>query len=302
MIMVTGVSGALGSAILDGLRAEAVIGASSKGAGETVRRADFDRPETLAEAFAGVRVLVFVSAGYAEDDVVLARHGAVVRAAAAAGVDHVIYTSLAGSGERLSIALAHRWTEARLAEAPFDVTVLRNGLYAELAAGMALAGAASAARTGVFTAPLGDGRLSVVARADLAAVAVRVAAEAWSDVTAGAPRRHAGRTYELEGVDAVGGHDLARALADALDRPVEYRTAPLGDLRPMLAGLEAYQAGHTISTFANVNAGLLEAAHSDLPPLLDTPPLPVRDLITAAVTAGLPARHPADLPGRLSSR
>ncbi|SDJ37976.1 NmrA family NAD(P)-binding protein [Nonomuraea jiangxiensis] len=292
MIMVTGVSGALGGAILDGLRpvaGEALLGASSKGDGQPVRRADFDRPETLAEAFTGVRVLVFVSAGYAEDDVVLARHGAVMRAAAAAGVEHVIYTSLAGSGERLSIALAHRWTEARLAEAPFDVTVLRNGLYAELAAGMALAGAASAARSGVFTAPLGDGRLSVVARADLAAVAVRVAAEAWSDVTTGAPRRHAGRTYELEGVDAVGGHDLARALADALDRPVDYRTAPLGELRPLLAGLEAYQAGHTISTFANVNAGLLEATHSDLPALLDTPPLPVRALITAAVKAGLPA-------------
>ncbi|MGP3954965.1 NmrA family NAD(P)-binding protein [Nonomuraea sp. 3N208] len=287
MILVTGVSGALGGSIFDGLRAGGleVAAASSSGDGVAVRNADFDQPETLRAAFAGVDVLVFVSAGYAEDDVVLARHGAVVRAAAAAGVKHVMYTSLAASGDLLTIALAHRWTEARLAEAPFDVTILRNGLYAELSAGLALAGAASAAGNGVFTAPFGDGRLSVVARADLAAVAVRVAAETWADLAAGVPRRHAGRTYELEGVSAVGGHDLAEVLAETLGRPVEYRAVPLSEVRPMLAGLEAYRAGHTVSMFSNINAGVLEARHSDLPAFLE--PRPARDVIAATVKSGL---------------
>lgn len=289
MIVVTGVSGTLGGSILAGLRAVEgigegmeVAGASSSGDGERVRHADFDRPETLEEAFAGAKVLVFVSAGYAEDDVVLARHGAVVGAAADAGVEHVIYTSLAGSGDRLTIALAHRWTEARLAGAPFDVTVLRNGLYAEIAAGLALAGLPDAVESGVFAAPLGAGRVSVVAREDLAAVAVRVAAEAWRDVVAGGERRHAGRTYELEGLDAVGGHDLAAIVAEALGRPVTYAAVPLGAVRPALAGLEAYRAGHTISTYANVVAGLLEARGSDLPAFVESP-RPVRDLIAAAV-------------------
>ncbi|MFI7634745.1 NAD(P)H-binding protein [Nonomuraea sp. NPDC049400] len=289
MILVTGVSGALGGSIFDGLRAMEgleVAGASSSGDGTTLRRADFDRPQTLEGAFAGVDVLVFVSAGYAEDDVVLARHGAVVRAAAAAGVKHVIYTSLAGSGERLTIALAHRWTEARLAEAPFDVTVLRNGLYAELAAGLALAGAAGAAGGGVFAAPLGDGRVPVVARDDLAAVAVRVAAEAWHDLSAGGPRRHAGKTYELEGVSAVGGHDLAGVLAEVLGRPVEYRTAPLGEVRPLLASMEPYQVGHTVSILSNINAGLLEGRRGDLSAFVD-PPRPARDVIVAEVKSGL---------------
>ncbi|SEG84301.1 NAD(P)H dehydrogenase (quinone) [Nonomuraea solani] len=295
MIVVTGVSGALGGAVLDGLRAVdglEVAGASSSGDGTAVRRADFDRPETLETAFKGAEVLVFVSAGYAEDDVVLARHRAVVRAATAAGVRHVIYTSLAASGERLTIALAHRWTEARLAEAPFDVTVLRNGLYAEMPAELALSGAGFAAENGVFPAPFGQGRVSVVAREDLADVAVRVAAEAWEDVKSGGARRHAGRTYELEGVDAVGGDELAEVLSEVLGRPVTYLPVSLGDARPMLAGLEGYRAGHTVSTFANIGAGLLEAGHSDLPAFLPAP-RPVRDLITAAVKTGLrswPAR------------
>lgn len=289
MIVVTGVSGALGGSILAGLRdweGLEVAGASSSGDGAQVRHADFDRPETLERAFEGARVLVFVSAGYAEDDVVLARHGAVVRAAAGAGVEHVIYTSLAGSGEHLTIALAHRWTEARLAEAPFDVTVLRNGLYAELPADLALVGAAGAAESGVFAAPFGQGRMSVVAREDLAAVAVRVAAESWHDVVAGGSRRHAGRTYELEGVSAVGGRELAGVLGEVLGRPVEYLPVSLGEVRPVLAGLEPYRAGHTVSTFANLGAGLLEARSSDLPAFLDAP-RPVLDLIAAAVKSGV---------------
>jgi hypothetical protein len=85
---------------------------------ERVRDADHDQP--LTAGFAGVDVLMFLSAGFAEDDVALARHGAVVDAAAAAEVRHVIYTSLAGSGNQITIALPHRWTEARLAQALFD--------------------------------------------------------------------------------------------------------------------------------------------------------------------------------------
>ncbi|MFD0857096.1 NmrA family NAD(P)-binding protein, partial [Actinomadura adrarensis] len=125
MILVTGISGALGRLVFDRL-SEAdgsegsnpagpvgmpgVVGGTRSGDGVATRRIDFDAPDTLREGFRGVDVLVVVSAGYAEDDIVLARHGAVVDAAAEAGVRHVIYTSLAGSGDRLTIALPHRWT------------------------------------------------------------------------------------------------------------------------------------------------------------------------------------------------
>ena len=293
MILVTGTSGALGRLVVDRLTDPAgptvVAGTRSPGAG--ARRIDFDDPATLAAGFSGVDVLVFVSAGYAEDDVVLARHGAVIAAAAQAGVRHVVYTSLVGSGDLLSIALAHRWTEARLTEAPFAVTVLRNGLYAELAAGMALAGAEAAAETGVFAAPLGTGRMAAVAREDLADVAARVALEAHADLAdlAGGGSRHAGRIYELEGIVGVGGHDLAAALADGLGRPVRYQPISLGSVREPLAaaGLEPYQVGHTISTFSNVAAGMLEPRPGDLPALLDAAPRPVHDVLTDAIKAAV---------------
>jgi len=187
MILVTGASGALGGLILDRLTTVAGVDvvAGSRSPVACARRIDFDRPSTLVDGFGGVDVLVFVSAGAAEDDVVLDRHGGVIRAAAAAGVRHVIYTSLVGSGDRLTIALAHRWTEARLADALFDFTILRNGLYAEIPARIALAAAESAAATGVFRAPLGCGRMSVVAREDLAEAAAQVAVEVQRSLDAG---------------------------------------------------------------------------------------------------------------------
>ena len=285
MILVTGVSGSLGGLILDGLSAVEdieVAGGTRSGDGVTRRHIDFDDPASLLQGFNDVDVLVFVSAGYAEDDVVLARHGAVADAAAAAGVRHVIYTSLVRSGELMTTALPHRWTEARLTAGPFDLTVLRNGLYAELLAGFAMAGAESAAATGVFPAALGAGRVSVVAREDLADVAVRVAVDVQRDLKASDRSRHAGKTYELEGVTALGGEDLAKLLTGSLGRAVEYRAVSLFETRKALtdSGMEPYQIANAMSLLSNAGAGVLEAHDGDLTSLLPTAPRSISDLLT----------------------
>ncbi|MGW0483441.1 NmrA family NAD(P)-binding protein [Nonomuraea sp. NPDC003214] len=288
MILVTGVSGGLGGLIHRGLTGQdgiEVVGGTRTGDGVSARRIDFDDPASLADGFRGAHVLVFVSAGYAEDDVVLARHGAVAGAAEAAGVRHVVYTSLAASGDLMTIALPHRWTESRLAAAPFDVTILRNGLYGEVPVGLAATAAASAGQSGVFAAPFGAGKVSVVAKEDLADVAVRVAADIHRDLAAGRHSRHAGRTYELEGVEAIGGQDIADVLGEVLGRPVGYRPVPLSAMRELLAGsgLEPYQVTHTLSLFSNLNAGFLQGRRTDLPALLPAAPRPIRGRITRAV-------------------
>ncbi|MGV9450852.1 NmrA family NAD(P)-binding protein [Streptomyces sp. NPDC003635] len=285
MILVTGVSGGLGRLVLRGLSrldGTDVVAGTRRGDGSTARRIDFDHPASLAAGFAGVDVLVMISAGYAEDDVVLARHGAAADAAAEAGVRHVVYTSLAASGERTTLALPHRWTENRLAEGPYDTTILRNGLYAELLGGLSAAAARRAADTGTFAAPYRTGRMSVVAREDLADVTVRVAAEADRALAAGERGRHAGRTYELEGVTAMGGDDLADLLAKEYGRPVGYRPVSLAEARAGLAGhgLEDYQITHTLSLCSNMAAGFLQVRASDLPELLERAPRPVHDLVT----------------------
>jgi NAD(P)H dehydrogenase (quinone) len=266
MILVTGGNGALAEGISKSLRdngIEPLIGTRTPSGAE--HRVDFDAPDTLANAFAGVDTLVLVSAGYAEDDVVFARHRNAIEAAANAGVTHVVYTSLVGAGDHLSIAAAHRHTERLLAASGLTATVLRNGLYAELFA----ADARSAAATGVLALPWGEGGLRPVAREDLAEAAANVA----RDLDAG-HGGYAGRTYELDGTEYVDGRALAAALTASAGREVAYLDQPLAAVREALPqlGLLPYQAAHTISMLSNIKGGLLDREGTDLPGLLGRAP------------------------------
>lgn len=291
MILLTGASGALGRLITGSLTetagTELVIGSRTPGdvgaAGVPVRRVDFDDPATLAAGFAGVDVLVMVSAGYAEDDIVMARYDAAIAAARDAGVRQIVYTGFTGAGAHMTVSLAHRYAERLLESSGMDYTVLRNGLYAELVVPLAL----QSLHTGVLSAPLGTGQVALVARRDLAEVAARVAAEADAD----SDNPHRGRIYELGGTEAFGGAELAGGLGERLGKPVAYQPGGLGELREPLAasGLRPFEVGHTISMFGNISAGFLGGTDSQLPDLLTHPPLRVLDVIAeqaAALAAG----------------
>ncbi|MER7461339.1 NAD(P)H-binding protein [Streptomyces sp. NPDC097981] len=269
MILVTGASGSLGSLIAERLSGhdDTVIGTRDPRrlrAELPVRRVDFDDPGTLVTGFEGVEVLLLVSAGYGEDDTVIARHGAALDAAEKAGVGHVVYTSLTADGDHLPYALPHRWTERRLRESTMDWTILRNGLYAEL-----LAGLAAPSADGRITAPLGEGRLAAVARADLADAAARVAVEA---------SVHAGRIHELVGEHAIGGADLARAHGPH----VAYEPETLAAARARIAasGAEPFQVPMVVGTYSAIAAGFMSRTGGDLRRLLGRAP---RSALAAAL-------------------
>ncbi|MCX4907041.1 NAD(P)H-binding protein [Streptomyces sp. NBC_00878] len=269
MILVTGAGGALGTLVAEQLagRDDVVLGTRDLRRSQgplPVRRIDFDEPDTLAEGFEGVDVLLMISAGYGEDDTVTARHGAVVVAAEQVGVGHVVYTSLTADGDHLPYALPHRWTERRLRESGMDWTILRNGLYAEL-----LAWLAAPSADGRITAPLGEGRLAAVARADLADAAVRVVVDAPT---------HAGRVYELVGEQAVGGAELARAHGPHMT----YEPETLAQARARIAasGAEPFQVPMLVGTYSAVAAGFMAHVGGDLRQLLGRAP---RSALAAAV-------------------
>ncbi|MCW2882716.1 MAG: NmrA family transcriptional regulator [Sphaerisporangium sp.] len=290
MILVTGASGALSRLIVERLtardgavagdavggdvpRVDVVAGTRGSGqvpAGVPVRRIDFDDPAGLTGGFAGADTLVLVSAGYGEDDVVIARHRAAIEAAEKAGVRHIVYTSLTAAGEHTANALAHRWTERRLKESGTAWTILRNGLYAELLALITTPGP-----DGRITSPLGDGRLAAVAREDLADVAATVAAD---------PTPHAGRVYELVGEQAVGGADVARALTGDTGAAVSYEPGTLAETRAALAalGVESFQIPMIVSILSCVAAGFMDDVHSDLAALLGKPSRSALEVITSS--------------------
>ncbi|MFJ2059587.1 NAD(P)H-binding protein [Streptomyces sp. NPDC087908] len=271
MLLVTGVSGALGSLVADRLAGRPDVALGTRAGLPGTRRVDFDAPGTLPEAFAGVDTLLLVSAGYGEDDTVVARHEAALSAAEAEGLRHVVYTSLSGDGDHLTYALAHRWTERRLrGSRVLDWTILRNGLYAELLAGIAAPDAEHR-----ITAPLGRGRLAAVARADLADVAVSVATD---------PAAHRNRVYELVGERALGGDDLAAALGAV------YAPGTLADARAAIAssGAAPFQVPMLTSTYTAIAHGFLDGTgvRSDLRTLLGgREPLDALDVFVKAARA-----------------
>src|SRR4051794_39503821 len=96
MIVVTGATGALGRLVLAGLPSDAVglVRDPAKAAdlGVPVRVGSYDAPASLRGAFDGADKVLFISGSEVGKRV--DQHRAVVDAAKAAGVPHLVYTSV----------------------------------------------------------------------------------------------------------------------------------------------------------------------------------------------------------------
>ena len=257
MIMVTGASGRFSSAVLAELHARgipAVGGSRTPSAGQ--RHVDFGAPDSLD--FNGVGTLLLVSAGAQEDDRQIAFNRAAIEVAERDGVSHLVYTSLTGAGDHLSMALPHRVTERIIMASGMTWTILRNGVYAEiLAAPLSWEKQGEALR---IVSPLGDGAVAAVARRDLA----RAAASVLSD-----PGGNERKVYELVGSRAVSAADVVGRLA------CEVRDMSLGDYRQLLAGggMPAFRLSLMLSIASVIRHGFLAGTSGDLPRLLDGDPM-----------------------------
>ena len=182
--------------------------------GATVRHGDFDEPDSLADAFAGGERMLLISTlsiGRRTE-----QHDAAIRAAATAGVGHVVYTSLPKpeAGHPVGpIATEHGETEAILHESGLAWTVLRNATFAEL---QVPPGALAVAGGKLYT-NAGAGRLASVSRRDCARAAAAV-------VTSDG---HEGKTYDVTGPAALSQDELADLLSEVSGRPV--KLVPVGD-------------------------------------------------------------------------
>ena len=263
MILVTGARGHLAAQTLAQLRmrgAAAVGGSRTPGDGE--RFLDFDDPASLD--LDGVTTLVLVSAGYAEDDEVIARHTRVIAAAVRDGVHHIVYTSVTAAGDHLGFAPAHRATERLLMDSGLQWTILRNGLYAELI------GALMTWTSEGFESAFGSGSVAAVAREDLAAAAAVVAAT---------PADHQRKIYDLVG-EPFTADDLAAQLG------ATHTTISLGEYRSRLLAsdeLLPFQPPMLLSIATSVRHNFLSSSGTDLRNLLGQPP--VTAMSVAAETA-----------------
>ncbi len=218
MIVMTGASGQLGRAIAaalaerispDRVRLAArdpgkIADLATKGFKTT--EADFDKPETLAKAFAGAETLLIIS-GDAPNEIRIRQHRAAIDAAKTAGVGRIVYTSVINASPEsyFPFSAIHADSEAYIKASGLPYTILRNNMYAENI------NLTAARATGKLAMPNIDGKIAHITRPDLAAATAAVL------TTDG----HAGKTYDLTGPEALSTVEIADALSKRWDTPVE---------------------------------------------------------------------------------
>ena len=143
-IIVTGASGGFGNAaaaqLLDLLPANELIFTTRKPAGlaefaargASVRYADFDDTASLPAAFAGGTQMLLISTARVGSRV--GQHANAIKAAVAAGVKHIVYSSILNADSPTNpaiVKLDHRATEQLIEESGAAYTFLRDSQYAE---------------------------------------------------------------------------------------------------------------------------------------------------------------------------
>ncbi len=237
--------------------------------GVEVRAFDYDQPDALAPALAGVDRLLLVSGNAIGQRV--AQHRAVIQAATEAGVGFFAYTSFlhADRAKIIGVAPEHQETERLLADAPFPVALLRNGWYTENFEDLVK----QAVTTGTLIGSTGEGRISSATRNDYAEAAAGV-------LVAENPQA---ATYELSGDQSWTLADLARLISEQSGKPVELSNVSAEQHRGILlkAGIPAPLADFLVSTDQAIAAGELEDPNpGTLSRLIGRPTTPL-----AAVTA-----------------
>lgn len=279
---VTGATGQLGRRVIEELLGRGVPGAEVVAVARTpgraadlaqrgveVREGDYSRPETLPGALAGVERLLLVSSS--ETGRRVAQHGAVIEAAAAAGVERIAYTSILRADTTTNpLAGEHRGTEEALRAAGVPFTLLRHSWYTEGYTGQL----GRYLERGEILGAAGAGRVSGAPRADYAAAAAAaLLAEDQGDVV-----------HELGG-PAFSLADLAATVSDVTGTTVVYRDLPPDDYVAALesVGLDPATAGFVAAIDASIAAGDLETDRDDLARLLGRPVTPLADAVRAAV-------------------
>lgn len=211
--------------------------------GVEVFEGDLSKPETLAPAFAGVEK-VFVLAAPTPDLVAL--EAAAFDATKAAGIGHIVYLSNFGAGSLGSPNSIWQWhgaSERKLRELGPAWTILRP---ARFMTDTPFPWVWDKER-GVLAEPLGTGKVTMIAPQDVAAVAAKALLELG----------HEGKIYELTSGEALGGAEIAEALARASGKPVKFvDITPAAARETMMAiGLPPFLPDLILEYYAGVREG-----------------------------------------------
>jgi uncharacterized protein YbjT (DUF2867 family) len=231
MILITGASGSVGKAVLqEANRKESNVRAMYRSKEEAAKApsgceavlADYSDKQSLRNALRGVSSVYVVCSPIPP---LVELESNMVDACKESGVSQVVLNSALGAGDYgKSFPAWHRKVEDRLKATGMNYTILRpNGFLQNIVA----YNAPSIRTQGAFYAAMGEARVSYLDVGDIAVVAVKA-------LQGGA---HRGKTYELNGPEAISNQELAKRISRVTGRTVKYVDIPESAQREALLGL-----------------------------------------------------------------
>lgn len=280
-VLVTGATGTIGKEVVTALAARADVrvlaGGRNAAKGEaqfhahpnvTARELDLDRPESLARSLEGVHKIVQVSP---LDPAMGAQTQHLVAAARAAGVQHIVRSSLFGANEPepVSEGTWHNDADGHVRSSGIPFTILRPNQY--LQNFTSPSNTASIKARSMIALPAGDARIAYIDTRDLGEIAARVALD-----ETGA---HHGKEYDLTGAEALTMSEVVAILGEVLGRPVTYVALTEAQFTDALtkAGLPAFLIEGIAGWFGYCRAGRAARTTTDAERILGKRPRTVRE-------------------------
>lgn len=281
-ILVTGVTGKLGSIVIETLletvpakdlavsvrnpeKAE-----SLRVRGVDVRHGDFDQPDTLDKAFAGIDRLLIVSTD-GDNETRIRQHAAAVAAAQRANVGFIAYTSLGNASENpIFLAPVHRATEEAIINTGIPYSFLRNNWYLEneISSIQAVVGGAP------WLTSAGSGKVGWATRRDYAQAAAAVLAG----------EGHENTIYELSGKPATQ-EQLVSILSGVLGREVPVQQVDDATYAGIMssAGVPEPVVPFLVGIQSAIREGALDVESNDFQKLLGRPTTPLEEALRQIV-------------------
>ncbi|RFU66194.1 SDR family oxidoreductase [Bacillus sp. V59.32b] len=281
-MLVTGATGKLGTKVVETLlktvpasqlavsvrNPEKAEGLRARGV--EVRQGDFDQPQHLDSAFAGIDRLLIISAD-GDNETRISQHTNAVAAAERAQVKFIAYTSIGNASEStMFLAPPHVATEKAILKTGIPYSFLRNNWYLENEISSVqgvLAGAP-------WVTSAGSGKVGWALQQDFA--------EAATAVLAG--NGHENTVYELSG-KLMTQEEFASALGTVLGKEVPVQQVDDATYADIMkgAGVPEFIIPFLVDIQKDIRDGALEIESNDFEKLLGRPVTPISNALTQIV-------------------